>query len=257
MRVSHTLSVNRTTANGVHLRHDLQVTDDVAVRRNIAKDTAWVRIRVRSVRSSARWTFATSSIPEVGLRSVLIAGAIADHFFAFFTGANSSNPVNPQHTQRTQDIRQRSSICRKNTFNPCLIGLSHMYCTKETYIPLYFIINLSIVIYCSTTHAAASLFIVMLRTKQILKRWLQIYIPYRLLDAALYSTLDGSNNTCTQKALGWERSYVRVRYAFGRISPEFSSRRFVAVINGHLWQPEQQSISLYRSEFGTYTYLPD
>ena len=86
MRVSHTLSVNRTTANGVHLRHDLQVTDDVAVRRNIAKDTAWVRIRVRSVRSSARWTFATSSIPEVGLQSVLITEAIVDRFFGFSPG---------------------------------------------------------------------------------------------------------------------------------------------------------------------------
>ena len=72
---------------------DLQVTGDVEVWRNIVKDTSWVRVRVWLVRSSALWTFATSSIPEVGLRSVSIAGAIVDRFFCLFTGANSSNPV--------------------------------------------------------------------------------------------------------------------------------------------------------------------
>ena len=84
---------NRITANGVYLRHDPQVTDDVAVWRDIAKDTSWVRIRIRFVRSSARWTFATSSIPGVGLQSVSIAGVIVDRFLAFSTGANSSNSV--------------------------------------------------------------------------------------------------------------------------------------------------------------------
>ena len=66
----------------------------VAVRRNIAKDRLWIQIRVRSARSSAHWTFAASSAPEVGLRSVSIAGAIVDPFIGLFTGANSSNPVN-------------------------------------------------------------------------------------------------------------------------------------------------------------------
>ena len=63
---------------------DRQATDDVAVRRNISKGAPWVRIRVRSVRSSARWTFATSLIPEVGLQSVSISGAILDHFLGVF-----------------------------------------------------------------------------------------------------------------------------------------------------------------------------
>ena len=56
------LTLNRITANGVYLRH-------------------------RS---------AVSLIPEAGLRSVLIKGAILDRFLAFSTGANSSNPVNGQ-----------------------------------------------------------------------------------------------------------------------------------------------------------------
>ena len=40
------------------------------------------------------WAFAMSLIPEAGLQSVLIPGAIVDRFFGLFTGANSSNPVN-------------------------------------------------------------------------------------------------------------------------------------------------------------------
>ena len=72
---------------------DWQVTGDVAVWQNIAKGTSWVQIWVRSLCSSAHWAFAMSSIPKAGLRSVLITGAILDHF-CLFTGANSSNPVN-------------------------------------------------------------------------------------------------------------------------------------------------------------------
>ena len=45
---------------------DRQVTDDVAVRQNIAKDMSWVRVRVKAFALKCVLGFAMSSVPEVG-----------------------------------------------------------------------------------------------------------------------------------------------------------------------------------------------
>ena len=49
-----------------------------------------------------------SLIPEAGLRSVSIAGAIMDCFFGLFSGANISNPVN---VHRNKYLNQPTHPC--------------------------------------------------------------------------------------------------------------------------------------------------
>ena len=88
-------ALNRITANGVYLR---LWSASNRWRSGSAKYSQRYILVSKSgkglcERVRAGLSLLTSSIPEPGLRSVLISGAIVDCFFGLFNGANSSNPV--------------------------------------------------------------------------------------------------------------------------------------------------------------------
>ena len=73
-----------------------QVTEEVAVRRNIAKDTSWVRFRVKAFALKYALTNHREFDPRIGIAMRFDLRGHRGLFLPFFTGANNSNPVKAQ-----------------------------------------------------------------------------------------------------------------------------------------------------------------
>ena len=74
---------------------DLQELEDVVVRRNIAKDSSWVRNRIKAFATACALRFCREFEPRSGIAIRFDPRGYRGSFFLpFFTGPNNTNPVN-------------------------------------------------------------------------------------------------------------------------------------------------------------------